>query len=77
MRAIGSRVARIRKLFIRTKNLVQTLCLKVILWISDKQDAFLKCVAAEFPGVPHWYCENHFFRDLAKPVLGLVTHLGA
>ena len=49
----------------------RTLHLNVVLWISDKQDAFLKCVAAEFPGVPHRYCENHFFRDLAKPVLDL------
>ena len=43
----------------------------MVLWISDKQDAFLKCVAAEFPAVPHRYCENHFFRDLAKPVLDI------
>jgi hypothetical protein len=42
---------------------------RVVLWMSDKQDAFVKCVAEEFPGVPHRYCENHFFRDLAKPVL--------
>jgi len=45
--------------------------LKVVLWISDKQDAFLKCIAEEFSGVPHRYCENHFFRDLAKPVLDM------
>jgi len=25
-------------------------------------------IAAEFPGVPHRYCDNHFLRDLAKPV---------
>jgi hypothetical protein len=61
----------VRKLFVRAKDLAQTLSLNVVLWISDKQDAFLKCVAAEFPGVPHQYCENHFFRDLAKPVLEL------
>ena len=42
---------------------------RVVLWMSDKQDAFVKCIADEFPGVPHRYCENHFFRDLAKPVL--------
>jgi hypothetical protein len=61
----------VRKLFIRAKQLAQTLRLNVVLWISDKQEAFLKCIAAEFPGVPHRYCENHFFRDLAKPVLDL------
>lgn len=61
----------VRKLFARAKQLAEKLKLNVVLWISDKQDAFLKCVADEFPGVPHRYCENHFFRDLAKPVLDM------
>ena len=42
---------------------------RVVLWMSDKQDALVTCIADEFPGVPHRYWENHFFRDLAKPVL--------
>lgn len=46
----------------------------VQLWISDKQDAFVKGIAAEFPGVPHRYCGNHFVRDLAKPVLAADSH---
>ena len=37
--------------------------------MSDKQDAFLSGIAAEFPGVPHRYCQNHFLRDVAQPVL--------
>jgi len=61
----------IRRLFVRAKKLAQALRLRVVLWISDKQDAFLKCVAREFPGALHRYCENHFFRDLAKPVLDM------
>jgi hypothetical protein len=61
----------IRKLFVRASEIADTLGLKVVLWISDKQDAFLKCVAEMFPEVPHRYCENHFFRDLAKPVLNI------
>jgi hypothetical protein len=40
-------------------------------WMSDKQDAFVKAIATEFPGIPHRYCQNHFMRDLAKPVLDL------
>ena len=31
-------------------------------------------IAAEFPGVPHRYCHNHFVRDLAKPVLEADSH---
>jgi len=41
----------------------------VRLWMSDKQDAFVRGIAAEFPGVPHRYCANHFLRDVAQPVL--------
>ena len=37
--------------------------------MSDKQHAFVRGIAAEFPGVPHRYCANHFLRDTAKPVL--------
>ena len=68
---LSGTTAEIRKLFVRAKQLARMLRVHVVLWISDKQDAFLKCVAVEFPGVPHRYCENHFFRDLAKPVLDL------
>jgi hypothetical protein len=44
------------------------------LWVSDKQDAFVKGIAAEFPDVPHRYCDNHFLRDLAKPVPEADSH---
>ncbi len=57
-----------------SKQIVLTidgLGLKVVLWISDKQVAFVKCVAEMFPDVPHRFCAIHFFRDLAKPVLAL------
>jgi hypothetical protein len=42
--------------------------------LSDKQDAFVTGIAAEFPEVPHRYCDNHFLRDLAKPVLDADSH---
>lgn len=61
----------IRPLFLRAQQLADRLKLNVVLWISDKQDAFLKGIAEEFPGVPHRYCENHFVRDLAKPILDM------
>src|SRR5713101_9913863 len=47
---------------------------QVHLWLSDKQDAFVTGIAAEFPGVPHRYCVNHFLRDLAKPMLEADSH---
>lgn len=61
----------IRKLFVRAKEIADRHGLIVKLWISDKQDAFVKCVAEMFPDVPHRFCVNHFFRDLAKSVLAL------
>ena len=42
--------------------------------MSDKQDAFFKAIAAGFPDVPHRYCDNHFLRDLARPVLEADSH---
>jgi len=46
----------------------------VRLWMSDKQAAFVRGIAAEFPGLPHRYCANHFLRDVAKPVLVADSH---
>jgi hypothetical protein len=48
--------------------------LPVSSWISDKQEAFVAGIAEVFPGVPHGYCENHFLRDLAKPLLEQDSH---
>jgi len=31
-------------------------------------------IAEEFPGVAHRYCQNHFLRDVAKPVLEADSH---
>lgn len=66
---LSSATEEIRRLIVRAKELARTMNKRVVLWMSDKQDAFGTCIADEFPGVPHRYCENHFFRDLAKPVL--------
>ena len=64
----------VRRLIAMAKQQAEALGKTVKLWISDKQDAFVKGIAAEFPGVPHRYCANHFLRDLAKPVLEADSH---
>jgi hypothetical protein len=64
----------VRRLIARAKRWADALDKPVALWISDKQDAFVTGIAAEFPGVPHRYCANHFLRDLAKPVLEADSH---
>jgi hypothetical protein len=59
----------VRRLIAMPKQQAEALDKTVRLWISDKQDAFVKGIAAEFPGVPHRYCANHFLRDLARHIL--------
>jgi hypothetical protein len=64
----------VRRLIKKAREWAQSLDRPVGLWMSDKQEAFLKGIAAEFPEVPHRYCDNHFLRDLAKPVLEADSH---
>jgi hypothetical protein len=59
----------VRRLIAKAKAWAERLGKKVTLWLSDRQDAFVTGIAAEFPEVPHRYCANHFLRDVAKPVL--------
>jgi hypothetical protein len=64
----------VRCLITKAKQWATSLGLPVGLWVSDKQDAFVTAIAAEFPDVPHRYCDNHFLRDLARPVLEADSH---
>ncbi len=64
----------IQRLIQKAKAWAGDLGVSVGLWMSDKQDAFVKGIAAEFPDVPHRYCDNHFLRDLAQPVLEADSH---
>jgi GNAT superfamily N-acetyltransferase len=66
---LSSGAEEVRRLLEQARDWAQRLGLPVRLWISDKQDAFVSGIAQVFAGVPHRYCENHFLRDLAKPVL--------
>jgi hypothetical protein len=71
---LSSATDEVRRLFIRAREIAKTLGKPVAGWISDKQEAFLQGIAEEFPHSPHRYCENHFLRDLAKPVLEQDSH---
>jgi hypothetical protein len=71
---LSSNQDEIRGLLVRAHEGADRLGLPVKLWLSDKQDAFVKGIAAEFAGVPHRYCQNHFLRDLAKPTLEKDSH---
>jgi hypothetical protein len=71
---LSSTADEVRRLLQRARDWASQLGLPVQLWLSDKQDAFVQGIAAEFPGVPHRYCVNHFLRDLAKPMLDADSH---
>ena len=71
---ISATASEVRRLIAQAKEWATVLDKPVALWLSDRQDAFVSGIAAEFSGVPHRYCQNHFLRDLAKPVLEVDSH---
>jgi hypothetical protein len=71
---ISATAEEVRRLIIKAKEWADDLGKTVALWISDRQDAFATGIAAEFPDVPHRYCDNHFLRDVAQPVLHADSH---
>jgi hypothetical protein len=66
---LSSATVEIQQLLAPARRWAEGLGKPVRLWMSDKQDACVRGIAAEFPGVPHRYCTNHFLRAVAKPIL--------
>jgi hypothetical protein len=71
---LSSSTAEVQRLLAKAKDWANQLQKPVELWMSDKQDAFVAGIKEEFPDTPHRYCQNHFIRDLAKPVLEQDSH---
>src|SRR5262244_852406 len=71
---LSSATAEVQQLLTQARVWAERLGKPVRLWRSDKQDAFVRGIAAEFPEVPHRYCANHFLRDVAKPILEADSH---
>jgi len=71
---LSATAAEVHRLLAKAKEWAESLGKPVALWMSDRQDAFVTGIAALFPGVPHRYCDNHFLRDVAKPVLEADSH---
>ena len=66
---LSSATAEVQQLLVQARSWAERLGKPVRLWLSDKQEAFVRGIAAEFPGIAHRYCANHFLRDVAKPML--------
>src|SRR3984957_17636364 len=71
---ISATAVQVERLIAKAKEWADSLGKPVGLWLSDKQDAFVTGIRAQFPDVPHRYCQNHFLRDVAKPVLEADSH---
>jgi hypothetical protein len=71
---LSSSTDEVQRLIAKAKDWARQLGKPVELWMSDKQDAFVKGIKAQFPDTPHRYCQNHFLRDLAKPMLEMDSH---
>ena len=71
---LSSTTAEVQQLLAQARSWAERLGKPVRLWMSDKHAAFVRGIAAEFPGVPHRYCANHFLRDVAKPMLAADSH---
>lgn len=71
---LSSSTAEVQRLIAKAKDWANQLGKPVELWMSDKQDAFVTGIKEEFPDTPHRYCQNHFIRDLAKPMLEQDSH---
>jgi hypothetical protein len=71
---ISSATEEIRPLVVQARQWAQRLGKPVAGWVSDKQEAFVTTISEEFPGVPHRYCQNHFLRDMAEPMLEADSH---
>src|SRR5215468_12537976 len=61
---LSSATSEVRRLIVVARQWAERLGKPVRGWMSDKQDAFVKAIASEFPGTPHRYCYNHFLRDV-------------
>jgi len=66
---LSGNAAELQKVLRRAQEMVEQLGVPVRCWISDKPDALVRGIAQVFPDVPHRYCDNHFLRDLAQPML--------
>jgi hypothetical protein len=71
---LSSSTAEVCRLLVRAREIADSLGKPVRMWMSDKQDAFVKGIAQAFPDTPHRYCDKHFLRDLAKPIRKADSH---
>src|SRR5467141_3839213 len=68
---LSSAEPEVRRLIALARQWAERLAKPVRVWMSDKQDAFVKAIAEEFSGTPPRSCQTQFIGELAKPVLDM------
>lgn len=71
---ISATADEVRRRIAQAKEGAASLGKPVAFWISDRPDACVTGIAAEFPGGPPRSCDHHGLRDVAKPVLEAESH---
>lgn len=60
--------------FLRKLDVIKT---SIVGIVTDKEKAMISSVAVVFPGIPHQYCQTHFFGNLVKPMESDLATLSA
>src|SRR5256885_4433258 len=60
---LSSATVEVEGLLVQARTGAERLGKPVRLWMSDKPEAFVRGIAAAFPGVPHRYGAYHVLRD--------------
>jgi hypothetical protein len=68
---LSSATQAVRRLIILARQWAAHLDKPVRAGMSDQQEAFVTAIAEEWVGGPHRYCQNHFLRDVAQPVVAM------
>lgn len=48
---------------------------KIIGWVSDKQNVITKCHDTFYPEIPHQYCQYHFLRNIWNHLIALDSNI--
>ena len=51
------------KLYATIEEILEVYGVKIIGWVSDKQNMITKCHDTFYPKIPHQYCQYHFLRN--------------
>ena len=71
---ISATADQVGRLIAKAKEWADSLGKPVGLWLSGQAGRVRDGDQSRFPDVPHRYCDNHFLRDVAKPVLEADNH---